>query len=100
MSRYHILAAALLLSLLFVGGCAGNQPSRPSLPEQNTRLVFPVLPQTTCADSPAPPALDATDNEWAGWKARDHDAGQDCRDKLKAIHDVQSKWPRTDADPR
>ncbi len=52
------------------------------------------MPQLTCKAQPPAPALDADDNAWAAWKAMDHDAGQDCREKLAGVKSVVDKWPR------
>lgn len=51
------------------------------------------MPPTACADLPAVPAPDASDNDWALYKHLRDDAGDDCRDKLHAVHAVVSKWP-------
>lgn len=85
-------AAILLLSLPFAAACAGKGQQQP-LAEQNSRMIYPDLPPTICQDAPAPPLLDASDNEWAAYKWTDHQAGQDCREKLKAVHDTKAKWP-------
>lgn len=52
------------------------------------------MPDTTCLDEPVPPPLDDTDNAWSAYKWADHQAGADCRAKLKAVHDVVVQWPR------
>jgi hypothetical protein len=59
-----------------------------------TRIVYPALPPTSCARKPVPPAIDASDNEWAIYKQARDAAGDDCRDKLDAVHAIVSGWPR------
>lgn len=41
-----------------------------------------------------PPAIDASDNDWAAYKKDRDNAGDDCRDKLDAVDGVVSKWPQ------
>lgn len=100
MRRSPLSVAALLLSLpiaVMLTGCLG-QSQTPPLPEQNAVLVYPTLPPTKCLRIPTPvPSLTATDNEWALWKKQMDDAGADCRDKLDAVDDVVSKWPKSTA---
>lgn len=85
-----MLAAALLLSLLFAAACS----PRPE-PEVQVRLVYPPLPPTVCARKPAPPPVEADDRAWALYKKADSDAGDDCRDKLDAVDTVLRGWTRT-----
>jgi hypothetical protein len=58
-----------------------------------TRLVYPALPPTSCARAPAPPALEASDKAWALYKQARDAAGDDCRDKLDAVHELVKAWP-------
>jgi hypothetical protein len=58
-----------------------------------TRIVYPPLPPTLCARAPAPPRLEASDNEWALYKQARDAAGDDCRDKLDAVDVVVKGWP-------
>ncbi len=81
----------VFLPLLFVSclaACATKQA-----PEIQTQIVYPVLPQTTCLDnpvlSPAP-----SDTELAVYTRKRFDAGEDCRTRLKAVHDKAAQWPR------
>jgi hypothetical protein len=93
MPRKHLSAALPLLSLLTVAACSHPQ-APPPLPEQNTRLIYPALPATTCARLPAVPGLTASDNEWAAYKKARDDAGDDCRDKLDSVDQVRRGWPQ------
>ncbi len=52
------------------------------------------MPDTECADKPIPPAVDASDNEWAIYKKRRDQAGDECRDKLSGVHQTVTKWPK------
>jgi len=93
MRLQRMFAGLLLLSLLFAGACS-TRPLPPP-PEQQTRIVYPAMPTLECKAAPDAPAADADDNAWAAWKAQDHDAGQDCREKLAGVKSVVAKWPRT-----
>lgn len=81
--------------MLTVAAC-NRKPSpepRPPLPEQNTRLVYPALPSTTCPPLPVPPAVEASDNEWAAYKRARDNRGDECGDKLGAVDEVRRGWP-------
>ena len=81
-------ACVVILPVLLAAACAGPQP------ETVTRLVYPVLPPTQCARAPAPPKLEASDNDWAAYKQARDATGDDCRDKLDAVHALVKAWPR------
>jgi hypothetical protein len=79
--------ACAILLLVLLAACAGPPPATV------TRLVYPMLPPTLCARAPAPPKLDASDNVWAAYKQARDAAGDDCRDKLDAVHALARDWP-------
>ena len=83
----HIYAVLLLPSVLIAAACSAP-PS-----ETVTRLVYPMLPPTLCARAPAPPALEASDRDWALYKQTRDAAGDDCRDKLDAVDAIVKSWP-------
>lgn len=85
-----MLAALLLLSLLFAAACS----PRPE-PQIQTRLIYPPLPPTVCARKPVAPAVAADDRAWALYKKADSDAGDDCRDRLDAVDAVAKSWMKT-----
>lgn len=58
-----------------------------------TVTVYPALPDTKCPEQPIPPAF-LTDADLAAFLAAKDEAGQVCRDKLKAIDAVVTKWPK------
>ena len=93
MPLQHMLAALLLLSLLFAAACSPSPE-----PEIQTRIVYPALPPTVCARKPVPPAVETDDRAWAIYKKADSDAGDDCRDKLDAVDAVVKGWARTAQD--
>ena len=78
---------AALLPLAFAAACTAPPA------EIVTRIVYPVLPPTSCARAPKPPALAASDNEWAAYKQTRDAAGDDCRHKLDAVDAVVKDWP-------
>jgi hypothetical protein len=80
-------ACVVVLPVLLAAACA-------SPPVQTaTRLVYPALPVTLCARLPAPPKLEASDNDWARYKQARDAAGDDCRSKLDAVHVLVKEWP-------
>ncbi len=85
-----MLAAVLLLSLLFGAACSPSPE-----PQIQTRLIYPLLPPTVCARKPAAPAVEADDRAWALYKKADSDAGDDCRDRLDAVDAVVKNWTKT-----
>lgn len=87
MRLQHMLAALLLLSLLFAAACSPGPE-----PEIQVRLVTPPLPPTMCARKPVPPPVEADDRAWALYKKADSDAGDDCRDRLDAVDQVVREW--------
>jgi len=52
-----------------------------------------MLPPTFCARAPKPPALEASDNDWAAYKQARDAAGDDCRARLDAVDAVVREWP-------
>jgi hypothetical protein len=78
---------AVLLPLSLAAACA-DPPA-----EIVTRMVYPTLPPTSCARAPKPPALTASDNDWAAYKQARDAAGDECRAKLDAVDAVVREWP-------
>jgi hypothetical protein len=81
---------AIPLLLLTLTACAGQKP----LPQIERILVYPDLPQTSCASEPAPPPSAASDKQIVSYFEAVRLAGADCRARLKAIHDAATKWSR------
>jgi hypothetical protein len=72
-------------------GCAGQKPP----PQIEHVLIYPDLPQTTCAGEPVPPIAAASDKQIVSYFEGVRMAGADCRARLKAVHDAAVKWPRS-----
>lgn len=77
---------AALCCVLISTGCG-------STPETRDVPVFPVLPQTTCADEPNAPPADASDKAVVAYFEAVRLAGVDCRTRLNAVHDAAAAWP-------
>ena len=83
MPRLFPLGAPLVpLCALFSTGCAS-----PPVP---VALPRPSIPASllTCQPQPEPPRPDVTDAVLAGWIVDLAAAGQDCRDRLRALASV------------
>jgi len=52
------------------------------------------MPPTTCRDAPIAPDPAASDNAWSAYKKARDDAGDDCREKLQAVHRAIDAWPK------
>ncbi|MEY4966390.1 MAG: hypothetical protein RL274_1973 [Pseudomonadota bacterium] len=82
-----MLAALLLLSLLFAAAC-----SRSPEPLPRPILIYPPLQPTVCTRKPVPPPVEAEDRAWALYKKAESDSGDDCRDKLDAVDRIVRSW--------
>lgn len=85
-------------------GCETVKPSPVLAPAQVVHdvvtvpvNVYPVVPldDLTCADEPAVPPVVKTEVQAGLWTNGLLDAGDDCRKKLRIIHDIVSKWPKS-----
>lgn len=87
-------APLLLLSALSLTACATSQPA-----QVISQIVYPALPDTTCKPNPTPPADFTSDKAIADYTRERFDAGDDCRDKLAAVHSVVDGWTQKTQGP-